>query len=341
MESAKYRLQTGVVGIAVAIALAIATAPLCAGEPSFAVPRVDGPFLRVYQPAEAVYPGPDSEHFHSGRSYAEWVPNDHAIVKGPDGRWHLLGITHPKPDDFQPPRYNPATVHEAEWLLFHAVAPPGKLKEQLQEGAWRDAAKVLAPGDRPGEPREIYAPFVVRKDDVFQMVYGPTSMRLATSTDLYDWRPAGSLFSERGGARDPSVFLHDGRYVMIYIADNSIFARRSRDLQHWDDEPREILRIPPGRAPESPSIVEHAGQFYLFYCVYDSADEINGAYDYRTYVYRSPNPLDFQRAPCVAELKAHAPEIFQDEDGDWFITSVEWPQRGVSIAPLAWTTENR
>jgi beta-fructofuranosidase len=53
-------------------------------------------------------------------------------------------------------------------------------------------------------------------------------------------------------------------------------------------------------------------------------------------VFRSGDPLDFKAAPCVAELKAHAPEVFRDEDGDWFISSVEWPHRGVSLAPLAW-----
>ena len=314
---------------------AMAGEPVFSEESGVASPRIDGPFIRVYKPGKDVFPGPDSEHFKTGQSYAEWVPNDHTFVKGPDGCWHLFGITHPKPDDFRPPAYNPATVHEAEWLFFHAVSPKGKLKEYLKAGTWRDAPKVLFPAARPGEMRECYAPFVIRKDDVFKMVYGPTDLRLATSTNLYEWKPSGTLFSQGGDTRDPSIFFHNGRYVMIYVADNSIFARISCDTQRWSDKPTEIFRAPRG-VPESPSIVEHNGQFYLFYCVYDGADEINGAYDYRTYVYRSENPLDFQKAPLVAELKAHAPEIFQDEDGDWFISSVEWPQRGVSIAPLTW-----
>ena len=60
------------------------------------------------------------------------------------------------------------------------------------------------------------------------------------------------------------------------------------------------------------------------------------AYDNRTFVVRSPDPLDFHHVPCVAQLQAHAPEVSRDEDGDWFISSVEWPKRGFSIAPLAW-----
>lgn len=299
------------------------------------VPQIGGPYVRVYKPDQDVFPGPDSEHFKTGQTYPEWVPNDHAIVKGPDGCWHLFGITHPKPDDFNPPTYNPATVHEAEWFLFHAISPKGKLKDHLKENTWRDAPKILAPAARPGEMREAHAPFFVRQGDVFQMVYGPLDLRQASSTDLDHWKPEGTLFSHSGSARDPNVFRYKDHYVMVYVADSSIFTRTSEDAKHWSDQPIEILRLTHG-APESPSIVERNGQFYLFYCLYDGTDEINGAYDYRTYVHRSENPFDIQNSTPVAELKAHAPEVFQDEDGDWFITSVEWPQRGVSIAPLVW-----
>jgi hypothetical protein len=33
-----------------------------------------------------------------------------------------------------------------------------------------------------------------------------------------------------------------------------------------------------------------------------------------------------------------APELFQDEDGGWWISSAERPHRGVSIAPVKWET---
>jgi len=302
----------------------------------YATPRINGPYVRVYIPGEDIFPGPDSEHFQASRSYKEWVPNDFAILKGPDDRWHAIGITHPKPPGFDPPAYNPRTVHEAEWLLFHAVSPRGNLKEHLKEGAWRDAKKVLPPGHRPGEIRECHAPFVVRKDGLYHMVYGPNPLRLAASTNLYDWKPAGVLFQQEGGARDPNVVLHGGRYILAYVTRNSILARTSQDLRHWSTQPVEVFRMRRSGDPESPSIVECNGQFYLFWCLWDASDAVSGAYDYRTFVYRSSNPLDFKDAPCVAELKAHAPKVFQDESGDWFISSVEWPSRGVSIAPLAW-----
>jgi beta-fructofuranosidase len=168
------------------------------------------------------------------------------------------------------------------------------------------------------------------------MIYGPNPLRLATSTNLYDWKAAGVLFQQEGGARDPNVVCHGGRYILAYVTRNSILARTSQDLRHWSTEPVEIFRMRRTGDPESPSIVEHDAQFYLFWCLWDAADAVNGAYDHQTFVYRSSDPLDFKEAPCVEELKAHAPEVFQDESGDWFISSVEWPSRGMSIAPLAW-----
>jgi beta-fructofuranosidase len=122
---------------------------------------------------------------------------------------------------------------------------------------------------------------------------------------------------------------------MIYVAGTSVFARTSEDTMHWTDQPIEVFRLDRGM-PESPSIVSRKGHWYLFYCIYNGTDEVNGAYDYRTYVHRAKTPYGFLGTSPVAELKSHAPEVFQDEDGDWFITSVEWPERGVSIAPLAW-----
>jgi hypothetical protein len=38
----------------------------------------------------------------------------------------------------------------------------------------------------------------------------------------------------------------------------------------------------------------------------------------------------------VTRINAYAPEICQDEKGDWYISSVEWPHRDVSIARLVW-----
>ena len=63
--------------------------------------------------------------------------------------------------------------------------------------------------------------------------------------------------------------------------------------------------------------------------------EIQGAYQHKTYVYQSYDPLDFGNE-AITTLNSHAPEIFQDEEGQWYISSVEWPNRGVSVDRLTW-----
>jgi arabinan endo-1,5-alpha-L-arabinosidase len=66
-----------------------------------------------------------------------------------------------------------------------------------------------------------------------------------------------------------------------------------------------------------------------------SPKTVKGANQHQSHVYQSDNPLEFD-SKAVARLEAHAPEIFQGENGQWYISSAEWPERGVSIAKLKW-----
>ncbi|PYI56609.1 hypothetical protein DLM86_06480 [Paenibacillus flagellatus] len=272
-----------------------------------------------------MFPGPDSESFRAGRYYDRWVPNDHMILKGKDGRWHAFGITHPEPPA-------DAYIHEGEWMSFHAVSPPGTLREHLRHGAWQDCPKLLPPSERPSEEKEFYAPFIVEKDGLYHMFYSPHQMRLAVSSDLYRWTPKGALFSQDGGMRDPNVIFCDGRYIMVYYAKPAIWARTSTDLLHWSD-PVDIFRTERPGELESPVLIARDNLFYLFWCIYDGH---NGPFDNRTSVYCSDDPFDFHGKEAIASLPAHAPEVFQDEAGDWYISSAEYPYRGVSIAQLSW-----
>jgi beta-fructofuranosidase len=292
-----------------------------------ATPRIAGPYVNIYRPGGDIFPGPDSEHFRAGQWYGDWVPNDHTFALGPDSRWHVFGITHPAPP-------SEAYVHEAEWLAFHAIAPPGPLADSLRDGAWDDQPKVLPPGDRPGELPEFYAPFIAERAGVYHVFYGPRDMRLATSPDLYHWTPQGAVFSDDPSTRDPCVLEHDGVYHIVYVAGNALYVRISQDLVHWSDEAVEIFRMTRPGDPESPVLVFRDGWFYLFWCIYDGT---NGLYENRTFVMRSESLTGFHEAPVIAELQSHAPELIVAEDGQWYISSVEWPHRGVSLAPLAWT----
>jgi beta-fructofuranosidase len=296
-------------------------------------PVIAGEYTHVYIPGADVFPGPAAMCFKAGEKYADWAPNDHAIIKGSDNKWHAFGITHPTPPDYKPPlEYNRETIHAGEWLLFHTVAGEGKFKDNIRNGAWRDLPKILYPSQRPGERNEIHAPFIVEKDGLYYMVYGPDPVRLAVSKDLYNWELKGALFTGHPTTRDPNILFHDGKYLLTNTVENYLLLRTSGDLVRWS-EPVEIFRMNRKGDPESPVMVFYDNAFYLFWCIWD---DDNGPYDNRTFVYRSEDPFNFKDAPLVAELKAHAPEVICDEYGNWYISSAEWPYRGISVAPLAW-----
>jgi sucrose-6-phosphate hydrolase SacC (GH32 family) len=229
----------------------------------------------------------------------------------------------------------PGSVHDGEWLAFHAKAPQGALEKFQVDSTWQDCPKVLPPERRPDERPELYAPFVVEKEGLYHMFYGPEQIRLAISQDLDHWTPMGSVFRHGRSARDPSILVNDGKYWMVYVAGESVFVRTSHDLRSWSEEPIEIFRMDRKGSPESPFVVQRDEKFYLFWCIYDGT---HGLYDNRTFVYSSKTPWKLGSWEYLTQLQAHAPEIVQSEAGDWYISSAEWPARGVSLAPLEWVT---
>lgn len=312
------------------------------------VPKQANEFIHIYKPDGDLFFGPTTENLNENEYYEEWVPNDHTFVKGDDGLWHIFGITHPLV------MTNPLKdgIHEGEYASFHAVSLVKSFKETLVEDHYIDQAKVLPPKERPGEVLANHAPYIIKKDGVFQMVYGHSPIRLAVSKDLYNWTPKGNLFQNHknnknleelfGDARDPNVLEHQGTYYITYCSTKSVRMRESKDFIHWSEE-KIILNLE-AFDPESPSLIFHNGTFYLFVCSWDGnwdQKEIVGAYQHKTYVMQSDNIYDFgtDHEQTVAQLNGHAPEIFQDEDGQWYISSVEWPNRGVSVDKLDWVTK--
>jgi len=86
-------------------------------------------------------------------------------------------------------------------------------------------------------------------------------------------------------------------------------------------------------------LFRYNGTFYLFVCGWNgrwNRKDLNGAYQHVTYVYQSDKPFSFDVDTQVTRLSAHAPEVFQDERDNWYISSAQWPSRGVSVARLVW-----
>ena len=313
---------------AAAMTLAQCTAPVM-------VPHQEKKFVNIYKPDGDKFFGPDTKYLKEGQWYDQWVANDHTFVRHTDGSWHIFGITHPLV------LTDPLSdgIHDGEYASFHAVSPPAHFHGTLGSDYYADKPKVLPPSDRPGEILPNHAPYIFVKDEVYHMIYGHSPIRMATSADLYKWTPQGELFSDKDGARDPNILLINGTYHLVYCSLKCVKMVTSKDLKQWS-EPKVILRTNKFD-PESPSLISHNGRFYLFVCSWDGnwdKKEVVGAYQNKTYVYQSEDPSDFgtDNEQQITTLLAHAPEIFQDEHGDWFISSAEWPARGVSVDRFTW-----
>lgn len=300
---------------------------------SLLIPVQENDFKLVYKPKGDVFFGPDTATLKEGEWYEDWVPNDHGFIKADDGKWHLFGITHPYIDP------KDGGIHKGENASFHAVSTVNTFKEAFVEDHFEDKPKVLPPQERPGEGIANHAPYVIKKDDLYYMVYGPSPIRLAVSKDLYKWEVKAQLFAQEGGSRDPSLLVHNGKYYMVYCSKNSVLLRESDDMLTWS-EPK-IIFTSVIYEPESPSLIFHNGTYYLVVCSWDGIwdkKELVGAYQEQSYVLQSDDMFNFgeNADKQVATLLGHAPEIFQAEDGQWYISSAEWPNRGVSVDKLNW-----
>jgi len=305
------------------------------GHDKVYIPKQANEYVWIYKPSGDYFFGPDTEHLKEGEWYNDWVPNDHVFVKDADGKWHIFGITHPMVET-DPLHLG---IHDGEYASFHAISAFSSFREALKEHHFTDLPKVLPPKKRPGEVLANQAPFIVKKDGLYHMIYGHSPLRLAVSSDLSKWEIKGELFSDRDGARDPSILFHDGIYYVVYCSNKSVRLAKSNDLIHWSI-PETILKTNKFD-PESPSLIYFNDSYYLFVCSWDGnwdENEIQGAYQHRTYVYHSHDLLNFgvDEEKEITILKSHAPEIFQDEEGQWYISSVEWPYRGVSVDKLEW-----
>src|SRR5699024_4528750 len=192
----------------------------------------------------------------------QWYINDHTCVQGPDGTWHMFGITHEEP-----------AAPLDETFCAHATA------ERLDQDQWVKQKPVMHADVDNGETH-VWAPYVIEHDGTYYMYYaGGTDdheryrMQLATSKDLYHWKrhPANPLFTDGYDARDPMVRRMGDRWVMYYTANsrrdggNHIVAyRTSRDLVNWSERGvamRHPVKGTFGGPTESPYVVQDGDDY--------------------------------------------------------------------------------
>jgi hypothetical protein len=264
-----------------------------------------------------------------GRHYV----NDHTLIQGDDGAWHLYGIFHHEP--FGP---------DYEYDFIHGVsrAPLGREKGFSYEGvALRRDASL-------GETH-IWAPHAVRDPDgdryvmVFQSGGADNDIaqiRIAESRDLTNWTRIGAapLFTDICVARDPMLRRFGDLWVMYYTrCENTqthlsgVAYRTSLDLLHWSEPQMALHRegTPPlfnSGYTESPFVFEQDGWYYLSVTSYPIEWDAS-------FVFRSRDPFNFPSVP-YARVRSHAPEWVRDRDGQLWMTHAGPGQGGVWMAPV-------
>jgi len=189
------------------------------------------------------------------------------------------------------------------------------------------------------------APFFLREGDTWHCFYHSGGFRVMTSTDgaryerATDWSGKGNRTDIPGG-RDVMIMKHNGTFYSYATVTTSdarrgyIVAATSPDLKRWKSHGIvcEATDGENGRvSAESPFVLFKDGFFYLWRA---------SSHDFKTYVYRSTDPLDFAPGTddkLIDTVRLKAPEVIH-HDGRWYITDLHDFQ-GLRMSELTWEAD--
>jgi hypothetical protein len=302
---------------------------LASAADAIEVPTISGPWQPLFQPAIA------------GRYI-----NDHCVYQDPAGNWHLVGITNQRsffgqnekwfahgitpslttPMTELPPLFKGTPDDGLKWAphaiwdgsTLHLFAGPGPIRHfTSRDGVNFDFAGIAIDNGwrwlrdtmtlKVADGWIMYAADLVDKKDV---------VSAWRSRDLYDWQPAGVVFTAL--------------------------------------RPAPVWAPLPNSACESPFVIARNGVYYLSVTITNYPIDPRSQVYLNTVVFSSHDPLNFgvhspdrpaNTARVVARFATHAPEYIQDQDGRWWITCSGWtgyprpegcPGGQACIAPLTW-----
>ncbi len=273
----------------------------------------------------------------------DWHINDHCFIQSDQGVWHMYGIIYPNPGSGDMSYVN---------YFGHASA------NSLMQIPWTEESPPFYESLSEGDV--LWAPHIVNHDGTYYMFYcdggeaNSFKICLRTSEDLVSWSERQILFQDGYQARDPMViFIEEiGEWVMYYCATETpdggnfvALCKTSQDLINWSG--RQVvyrdLHSGTGYGPtESPFVVKRGDYYYLFIGPrpYDHPTETMQNWEHPGYcgtdVFRSQNWNHWTNADFVGWVDAHAPEIIQDDEGQWYISHCGILQGGLFIRRMTW-----
>jgi arabinan endo-1,5-alpha-L-arabinosidase len=276
-----------------------------------------GPFIKIYDPSVG--------------EKERWYINDHCFIQGPDNLWHMFGITRQEPGD-----------PEHEIYFAHATA-----KTLLQQPWDKKPFALKAATGAPWYETHLWAPDIVFYNHFYYMFYcagganhAKYKINVATSPDLETWTRSSQnpVIVDGFDARDPFLLRVNGKWIIYYCATSKpsgghhvVACMTSDDLLAWTN--RQIVFTDPSTGTgagdtESPFIVQRGDAYYLFIGP-------RGGYD-GTDVFVSHDPFHWDINNIVGHIAAHAAEVVQDTDGQWYISRAGWGKGGLYLSRLTW-----
>jgi hypothetical protein len=220
----------------------------------------------------------------------------------------------------------------------------------LKNTDWQAKEIILEADVTAGETLGgLQAPFVIRDNERFVMVYGDwVNICMATSQDgkLFTRHLSSdgvaAIFSEGVDAntRDPMLFCHAGIYYAYYTGvvnnEGAIYCRTSKNLLDWSDS-RIVSRG--GSGGTGPSDAECA--FVCYRLATDAYYLFRWHSDGLTSVYQSDDPLDFgvnSDSKRICTLPVEVARIISF-GGNTYISSTLEDYSGIRLARMAWIND--
>lgn len=304
-------------------------------------PQLAGSFTTLFSPTQPAPAG---------------YMNDHTVFQGPDGVWHIIGIS------------GGGSGHEKSFATA--------TRTSLTSGTWTEGPVIAQYTSSTGEALDAWAPYALNDNGKTYLFYrsnrdGQHTLEILVSSD-----PARSTWTRMEGItapgladthfRDPMVMKVGSTYLLYATGgpsggrNSALSVFESTDLVHWTLDAKPGLTIS-GSATEvswgsveSPFVFKHGDYYYLSTTL--TSSDLATYHD--TMIIRSKDPRDFGdfngvtatgAGTFVTELPLHAPEYVQDGSGNWFVTTAGWKDQsiwdaaknGVAIAPLSLQRDGR